>query len=77
MSRVAVRAIEVEVDGRGGAVVLARRMDGLRVAKAAQVLLDRRVVEGPPPLAPGAQLRAQEELGVGADEPLGCQMASV
>ncbi len=66
---VRVGAIVLEVDRGGGAVVLADCVDRGRVAVAAEVLLDDRLVQRPRGLRLAGEVPAEEELRVGADHP--------
>src|SRR6185437_9136470 len=68
---IGVGGIVLEVDRGAGAVILARRVDGRGVAKAAAVLGDRFRREDLGPAAPGAQRAIEKKVGRAADEAFG------
>src|SRR6185312_1786156 len=63
--------VMVEIDRSGGAVVLAARMNRLRIAEATLVFGERARIEMRKAGAPTTQLAMQKVHGIGADQPLG------
>src|SRR4051812_30929800 len=66
----AVLAVMDEVDGGGGAVILAHRVDRRGVAEAAEIFAQRLLAEGGAAGAPGADLALQVEVRVLPDHML-------